>query len=152
MKLAILLFRNRRWGVLGTALAALLTALLFASPLGAAEGPETLSTEQVQQRFAEAQARLDLSPAQTQQLRALMEDHAEILRGIRQQYGATPSRKDQRAMMKQARGVQQEFRGELEKILNAEQLAEWDIMREAWRAQARERRGEKQPAPDQGSG
>ena len=126
---------------------AALVALLFAGSSNAAEEPETLSTEQVQQRFAEAQARLELSPAQTQQLRALMEDHAEILRGIRQQYGATPSKQDKRAMMKQARKVQQEFRGELEKILTPEQLTEWDSMREAWRAQARERYREKPPQP-----
>lgn len=145
MKQAALIFLDRPWGVPGAA--ALLAALLFASPLAAAETPETLSTEQVQQRFAEAQARLELSPAQTQQLRALMEDHAEILRGIRQQYGATPSRKQKRTMMKQARGVQQEFRGELEKILDAKQLEEWDSMREAWRSQARERYQEQKQQP-----
>jgi hypothetical protein len=98
------------------------------------------SAEEVQQRLADAKARLNLTPDQEEQLRPLLEEEGAKLRDIQAKYGGTTSRQERRAALGEVRAVQQDFRAKVAGILTPEQLAEWDEMRGEARERLRQRR------------
>jgi hypothetical protein len=96
--------------------------------------------EEIKERLAEAKARLHLTPDQEEHLRPLLEEEGEKLRAIKAKYGSDTSDQTRRAMFKEMRVVQQDFRAKLSGILSPEQMAEWDKMRSESRARMRARR------------
>lgn len=98
------------------------------------------TAQEIQQRLADAKARLNLTPEQEQRLRPLLEQEGAKLREIQAKYGGATSRPDRRAALGELRAVQQSFRGQAAAILTPEQLAEWDEMRAEARERLRQRR------------
>jgi hypothetical protein len=118
------------------------SALWLAAAAAQAPRIEAPSPEEVQQRLADAKARLNLTSEQEQRLSPLVEEEAKELRAIQQKYAGTASRQDKRTALQEARAVQQGFRAKLEGILNPEQIAEWDEMRSEARERFRQRRNQ----------
>ena len=65
------------------------------------------SAEEVQQRLADAKARLDLTPDQEQRLRPLLEEEGAKLRGIQAKSSDQTSREDRRAALHELRAVRE---------------------------------------------
>ncbi|WP_341679252.1 hypothetical protein [Niveibacterium sp. SC-1] len=114
------------------AAAFLLSALPLAMPVAAhAQQPDRA---ELASRIEEAKTRLNLSPEQERDLKALLREEGEALKRIRAGDGS------RREKMQQAKAVQADFRPRLKKILDTTQLAEWDKMRDEVKQKARERR------------
>ena len=62
------------------------------------------------------------------------------MKAIDSKYGADKAPQTRRTKLKEARAVQEEFRGRLAQILSREQMSEWDKMRDEGRTKARERK------------
>ena len=102
--------------------------LTLASGGATAQRLEDLSPD-MRVRLEAAERRLNLSTEQRTQLRSLLSEEADKLRAIDAQHQDDTSRAQRRELFREARGVQQDFRGRLATILSAEQLAEWDRIR-----------------------
>jgi class 3 adenylate cyclase len=94
---------------------------------------------QVEARMQEAKARLNLTPDQEAQLKPVMQERAQKMKGIRDKYAGDSSRKAKRAMFKEARPVQEDYERKVRAILTDSQEAEWKKMREEARQQMKER-------------
>ena len=121
-------------------------ALLVGAPSSAAEAEP--SKEQRQQaaelKIEELKERLKLTPEQEQRLAPLVQDRNAKLKALRERSGEAPSRRERRAMLKEARGIQENFIEQVEPILTKEQLKEWEAIRAELRETARERMRERQ--------
>jgi hypothetical protein len=102
-------FRTILWQ--GAASAFLMGEPAFADPVE--------EVQNLPQWVVRAQRRLALKPAQQRELRMLVDDNAARMQSLPRQL-----RTDGMA------GLQREFRGGLARILEPEQLAEWDILLE----------------------
>lgn len=100
---------------------------------GAAAGPDA------QALFAELQSRLALTGEQQATLKPIVEQHVESLKSIRGQYGAEPSRKDKRAMLKAMKAEQQGYQEKVAGVLDPAQEEEWKKIQQELRAKAKER-------------
>src|SRR5262245_19067986 len=123
-----------------------LRSLLFAATLALAcassaqEAAPPKSSPAIEARLAQAKARLNLTPEQETQLRALFREEGEKLRAVQAKYVTDDSLATRSAKAKEARGIREDFRARLKSILTPEQMAEWDKMAEEARAAAREKR------------
>lgn len=121
-------------------------AVLVAAPSSAAEAEP--SKEQRQQaaelKIEELKERLKLTPEQEQRLAPLVQDRNAKLKALRERSGDAPSRRERRAMLKEARGIQENFIEQVEPVLTKEQLKEWEAIRTELRETARERMRERQ--------
>ena len=86
-------------------------AVLLGGPSSAAEAEP--SKEQRQQaaelKIEELKERLKLTPEQEQRLAPLVQDRNAKLKALRERSGEAPSRRERRAMLKEARGIQEDF-------------------------------------------
>ena len=120
-------------------------ALLLVGVLGAgivhAQGarPAARSPE-MQQRIAQAKQRLQLTPQQETQLRAILQEEAQKLRAIRDKYANDTTLQGRGARSRELQTVQEDLHAKLQGVLSPAQLDEWDRMAAERRAQARERR------------
>jgi Spy/CpxP family protein refolding chaperone len=115
-------------------------ALLFASALAlpafaAHASPPGPDPERIQARMQEAAERLQLSDAQKQQLKPIVEEHVAQVRALRDKYPPETSRDDRRAMHQEMRGVRDAYEARVRAILTPQQQQEWERMR----AEARDR-------------
>lgn len=121
-------------------------AVLVAAPSSAAEAEP--SKEQRQQaaelKIEELKERLKLTPEQEQRLAPLVQDRNAKLKALRERSGDAPSRRERRAMLKEARGIQENFIEQVEPVLTKEQFKEWEAIRTELRETARERMRERQ--------
>ena len=121
-------------------------AVLLGGPSSAAEAEP--SKEQRQQaaelKIEELKERLKLTPEQEQRLAPLVQDRNAKLKALRERSGEAPSRRERRAMLKEAREIQEDFVEQVEPILTKEQLKEWEAIRAELRETARERMRERQ--------
>lgn len=121
-------------------------AVLVGGPSSAAEAEP--SKEQRQQaaelKIEELKQRLKLTPEQEQRLAPLVQDRNAKLKALRERSGEAPSRRERRAMLKEAREIQEDFVEQVEPILTKEQLKEWEAIRTELRETARERMRERQ--------
>ncbi|HTT13162.1 MAG TPA: hypothetical protein VMG60_20000 [Burkholderiaceae bacterium] len=126
--------RNSARGILiGAALA--ITSVVFAQQ---AAPPNPLP--ETQRRFAEARERLQLTPEQEPQLRALFQEEAAKMRAVQAKYGTDDTYATKAEKGRELRAIRADFRGRLKTILTPEQLAEWDKMVAERRDEAMERR------------
>ena len=95
---------------------------------------------EMQQRLAQAKARLQLTPQQEPKLGALLQEEGQKLRAIQARYGSDDSQPTKRAKGREARAVREDFRAKLRDVLTPAQLDTWDQMAAEARAQARQRR------------
>jgi periplasmic protein CpxP/Spy len=113
-------------------------ALLGTSSLPAAE-PSESQREAIELKIQELRERLALTPDQEQKLAPLIEERNTKLRNLFSRLGADASRREKRAMLSEARSIQEDFNREIEPILSADQMREWEAFRKEARAEARER-------------
>ena len=123
-----------------------LVVLGFAGQLTTAE---TTRTPEAEQRLAQAQARLNLSEEQLDQMAPVLEESLAERRTILSSYGINldnPGNSSQRPGFRQARAMRGELEAvradtlaRLEGILSKEQLDEFKRMQEEQRAEMRER-------------
>lgn len=114
-------------------------ALVFSGTAFAQQATRPSPSPEMQQRFAQAKARLQLTPEQEPKLRALLEEEGGKLRALQQKYGGDDSAQTRAAKRKEARTIQEDFRSKLQGLLTPQQLTEWDQMVHERRAEARER-------------
>jgi periplasmic protein CpxP/Spy len=113
-------------------------ALLGASALPAAEPAES-QRQAIELKIQELRERLALTPDQEQKLAPLIEERNTKLRNLFSRYGADASRREKRAMLSEAKSIQEGFNRQIEPILTADQMREWEAFRKEARAEARER-------------
>ena len=123
-----------------------LITLVLASPLSTAN--EDRAAE-LKGRMQEAQARLNLSDAQIDQMAPIMERAMQAQKDILARYGMDPENRNgsgTRPGLRQMRAIKQEMavvrsdtRTALEPILSDAQMAEFQRMQEERKAQMRER-------------
>jgi Spy/CpxP family protein refolding chaperone len=134
--------RSRPW--LALTLAAAL-ALPTVAAHSAAPGPDP---DAIRARMQEAAQRLQLSDAQKEQLKPIVEDHVAKVRAVRDKYPPETSRQDKRAMLEEMRGVREDYDTRIRAILTPEQQKEWDQMRADARGRMREHWRERRAAQD----
>ncbi|MFB1487057.1 MULTISPECIES: hypothetical protein [unclassified Thiocapsa] len=123
-----------------------LITLVLASPLSTAN--EDRAAE-LKGRMQEAQARLNLSDAQIDQMAPIMERAMQAQKDILARYGMDPENRNgsgsrpglrqMRAMKQEMAVVRSDTRAALEPILSDAQMAEFQRMQEERKAQMRER-------------
>jgi hypothetical protein len=119
---------------------ALAAGLALAGTASAQQASRPAPSPEMQQRIAQAKARLQLTPEQEPKLRALLEEEGGKLRALQQKYAGDDSAQAHSAKRQEARAIQQDFRGKLQAVLTPQQLTEWDQMASERRAEMRERR------------
>jgi protein CpxP len=105
---------------------------------GAEVSPE--QREAMQLKFEELRERLALTPEQEAKIAPLVQERNEKLKALRGSGGGEASRRERIAMLKEARGIQQEFVEQVEPMLTAEQKKEWAAIREEMKEAAKARR------------
>jgi hypothetical protein len=123
-----------------------LITLVLASPLSTANDDRAA---EIKERMQEAQARLNLSDAQVDQVAPIMERSMRAQKEIMARYGIDPenpggsgrqpSLREMRAMNQEMEVVRSDTRAALEPILSDAQMAEYQRMQEERKAQMRER-------------
>jgi Spy/CpxP family protein refolding chaperone len=123
-----------------------LITLVLASPLSTAKEDRAAD---LKGRMQEAQARLNLSDAQIDQMAPIMERAMQAQKDIMARYGmdpedrngsgSRPGLREMRAMKQEMAVVRSDTRAALEPILSDAQMAEFQRMQEERKAQMRER-------------
>lgn len=123
-----------------------LIALMLASPISTANEDRTAERKE---RMQEAQARLNLSDTQVDQMAPIVERAMQAQKAIMARYGIDPENRDgagrqpslreMRAMSQEMEVVRSDTRAALDPILSDAQMAEFDRMQEERKAQMRER-------------
>jgi hypothetical protein len=123
-----------------------LIALMLASPISTANEDRTA---ELKERIQEAQARLNLSDTQVDQMAPIVERAMQAQKAIMARYGIDPENRDgagrqpslreMRAMSQEMEVVRSDTRAALDPILSDAQMAEFDRMQEERKAQMRER-------------
>ena len=123
-------------------------ALSSAQSFGQDAGPPTSSTqrEAMQLKLEDIRTRLALTPDQEAKIAPLFQARNEKLKALRDSSDPNASRRDKLGMLKEARGIQDDFVDQVEPLLTKEQKKEWEAIRketqETAKARFRERRGE----------
>ena len=119
---------------------AVAVAVPFATPGPAAAAEATEEQRQAAElKIEELKKRLNLTPEQEQRLAPLVQNRNAKLKALRERSGDDTSRRARKAMLKEARGIQEGFVEQVEPILTKEQLKEWEAIRAEMRDAARER-------------
>jgi hypothetical protein len=117
-----------------------IVALSSALPAaGSAAEPAESRREAMELKIQELRDRLALTPEQEQKLAPLIEERNAKLKDLFSRRDAESSRREKRAMMSEARAIQQAFNAQIEPILTAEQKREWEAFRQEARAGMKER-------------
>jgi hypothetical protein len=97
------------------------------------------STEPQQLNVEQLRSRLNLTPAQQQQIEPLAAERRARLEDIHARMNGANTRRDKVQLMKEAKQIQDEFVAEAEPLLTTDQRAEWKKMREETREQMKAR-------------
>lgn len=112
---------------------------LGASVLVSAAEVSDAQREAAELKIEELKSRLKLTAEQQAQLAPLVKARNAKLKELRAQRAGDGSRRGRRAMLKDARSIQEEFNQQLRPILTQEQMKEWQAIRAEVRATAKER-------------
>ncbi len=125
--------------------ATLIALSVLGSQAAAQDDRATMMREEMLQIFE----RLELTDEQIEQVEPVLQESARARRDIMAKYGmdprsrqnaeSKPSRSQMMAMRNEMEAVRKKTFAELEQILNAEQLEEFDVIRQERRAEMRER-------------
>src|SRR6185369_4808706 len=98
-----------------------------------------------QMAIEEMRSRLALTPEQEARISPLIEERNAKLKALRESSDPNGSRREKLGLLKQVRGVQQDFVKQVEPLLSNAQKKEWatmrDEMKETAKARLREKRG-----------
>jgi hypothetical protein len=100
--------------------------------------PAAPDPAKVQAAVDEARARLKLTPEQEAALRPLIQERLAKLKEIRDRHSGDTSRRAKREMYREAKPVIEEYQEEVRAILDDEQEAEWEKMRDEARQRLKE--------------
>jgi hypothetical protein len=115
-------------------LAALAACLLLALVPSPSRSASDATFEQAKQMVEQAARRLNLTPEQEAKLRPVFEERTRKLKAIRDAAGGDTSRRARMKMFRDARPVQEQFEEQVRAILDASQEAEWEKIRDEFRA------------------
>jgi periplasmic protein CpxP/Spy len=110
-----------------------LLAVLICSMPAFAQDPSDRSAD-AQQKVAAIKERLNLTSDQEAKIKPLAEQRQQQLQGLRSKYSSDSSREDKQKMLQDARQIQEDFESQVEPILNSDQLAEWQKMKDESKA------------------
>jgi uncharacterized coiled-coil DUF342 family protein len=115
--------------------------LLSFSPFGFAQTAtgDGARREAAELRIEELKERLQLTPEQESRLAPIIEARNSKLRELRSSMEGDSSRRARMAALKEARKIQADFSEKIAPILTKEQQAEWEKIREEFRAAAKQR-------------
>lgn len=121
-----------------TPLALFLVALLgMQVPMGTpARAATDTQKDAMQLRIEELRSRLNLTSEQEAALGPLVQGRNARLQALRGSSDGEPSRRERRALVRQARTIQEEFIGKAEPLLSKEQMREWEKIRAEMRDEA----------------
>jgi Spy/CpxP family protein refolding chaperone len=89
-----------------------------------------------QERFAELQSRLKLTPEQTEKLRPIIQQETDELRAVREKYASDKSPTTRQAMQSEMKGIHERYEGQIAAILTPEQMGEWNKIKEERKSKA----------------
>lgn len=118
---------------------ALFLAALLATqiPVGTpARAATETQREGMQLRMEELRSRLNLTSEQEAALAPLVQERNTRLQALRGSGDGEPSRRERRALLSQARTIQEEFIGKVQPLLSKEQMEEWEKIRAEMRDEA----------------
>lgn len=126
-----------------TLASALLLVVMTWTPELVAQAPAAKpQNAQLQQRLDEMKRRLDLSPEQVERLRPILRTEAEKMKALRDRTQGQ-SRRGKRQALRELRDIQSETDTQLRTVLSSQQMDELKKLREEWRRELRERRGQR---------
>jgi len=105
----------------------------------ALNGQNNQLQEQVRQRLEDIKTRLNLTPAQGEQVRPIRLDEVQQLRAVQEKYSTDQSRGSRLRMLRELRDVQSKTQVKYSKILSKQQMDELKKIREEWIEERRER-------------
>ncbi len=111
---------------------ALCSATLAADPTGA-------QRQAMQTRVQELKDRLALTPEQEERLAPLLQERNARLEDLWSRHSADSTRREKRAMLREAKAIQADFTRQIRPILTPEQMREWEAFRKEARSEAIER-------------
>jgi protein CpxP len=113
------------------------------TPVAQAHGPEGDPGARIEKHMQMAAERLQLSDAQKQQLRPLVEEHVAKVKAIRGKYPPEMPREQKRQMYEEMHAVREDYDAEVKAVLTEEQQQEWEKMRSERRDRMREHQRER---------
>ena len=114
-------------------------AMLVLICSAALNGQNNQLQEQVRQRLEDIKTRLNLTPAQVEQVRPILLDEVQQLRAVQEKYSTDQSRGSRLRMLRELRDVQSKTQVKYSKILSKQQMDELKKIREEWIEERRER-------------
>ena len=114
------------------AIASLLAVLICSMPVFA-QGTSDRADD-ARQKVEAIKERLHLTDDQVAKIKPLAQQRQDQMQALRGTYPTTASRDDKQKMLEEAKRIQDNFESQVEPILNADQVAEWQKMKEEWRA------------------
>ena len=122
------------------------TMLAFGATSARAQGTEAAApADGSSMAIEQMRSRLALTPEQEARISPLVEQRNAKLNALRESSDPNGSRREKLGLLKQARGIQQDFVKQVEPLLSKEQKKEWaamrDEMKETAKARVREKRG-----------
>jgi hypothetical protein len=120
------------------------TMLVIGTTSVYAQGADATSTaDGSRMTLEEMRSRLGLTPEQEAQISPLVADRNAKLKALRESADPNGSRREKLGMLKQARGIQQDFVKQVEPLLSKAQKKEWAALRDEMKETAKERLREK---------
>lgn len=101
--------------------------------------PTEAQREALDLKLQELHERLALTPDQEQKVAPILEERNAKLRDLWARHDPDSSRREKRALLSEAKAIQEDFTRQIQPILTKEQMREWEAFRNEMRAQAKER-------------
>jgi Spy/CpxP family protein refolding chaperone len=96
---------------------------------------------QAQERLAELQTRLKLTPDQTEKLRPVIQQEMAELKAVKDKYAMDTSHNGRKNMFRDMKKVQEKYSGQIAAVLTPEQQSEWKKIKEERKQEYKEKRG-----------
>ena len=99
------------------------------SNVALAQASTDAQRQTIELKIQDLKDRLALTPDQEQKLQPLLEARNAKLKAAFANYSPDASRRDKRAMMSEAKEIQENFTQQIKPILTPEQMSEWEAFR-----------------------
>lgn len=120
---------------------ALIVSIVLAAtlPSAALAEPTDAQRQAMAMKIDELRDRLALTPEQESKLAPLLQERNAKLQDLWARRDPDASRREKRALMNDAKAIQEDFTRKITPILTKEQLQQWDAFRKEARAEAMDR-------------
>jgi uncharacterized protein with von Willebrand factor type A (vWA) domain len=116
-----------------------LAVCLAAAPQAPAASEDRAA--KARERLEQLQARLKLTPEQTEKLKPVLQKQFEEMRQVRANNESDTSRRGKAKMLREMKDVQDKHADEIAAVLTPEQQAEWSKIRDEAKQKSRQKRG-----------